>query len=198
VTSNGQPVSGAKEVALRFTPTIANLAPSQAELTDNGNGLYTARGAYLSLPDNGRCRRWCGATASSMPLPTLVFRWGGGRGRPPFLAPAERRLAGGRSVLIYFALTRIPWVRGACAPGELGSRGSAVRRGSGGVLPIPGCPELRAGEPNRTQFGFGGARPRVVHRELRALPRRSRQGRWASGPKTLTGFPTGGASRHFR
>jgi len=29
VTSNGQPVSGAKEVALRFTPTIANLAPSQ-------------------------------------------------------------------------------------------------------------------------------------------------------------------------
>ena len=52
VTSNGQPVVGAKEVALRFTPTIASLAPSQAELADQGNGKYSIRGAYFSLPDN--------------------------------------------------------------------------------------------------------------------------------------------------
>jgi len=52
VTSNGQPVVGAKEVALRFTPTIASLAPSQAELKDMGNGKYSIRGAYFSLPDN--------------------------------------------------------------------------------------------------------------------------------------------------
>ena len=52
VTSNGQPVVGAKQVALRFTPKIANLAPSQAVLTDMGNGTYSARGAYFSLPDD--------------------------------------------------------------------------------------------------------------------------------------------------
>ena len=52
VTSNGQPVVGAKEVALRFTPTIASLAPSQAELNDEGNGKYSVRGAYFSLPYN--------------------------------------------------------------------------------------------------------------------------------------------------
>ncbi len=52
VTSGGQPVVGAKQVALRFTPTIANLAPSQAILQDQGNGTYSARGAYFSLPDN--------------------------------------------------------------------------------------------------------------------------------------------------
>ena len=51
VTSGGQPLVGAKEVALRFTPTIAALAPSQAELKDLGNGQYSVRGAYFSLPD---------------------------------------------------------------------------------------------------------------------------------------------------
>jgi copper transport protein len=50
VTAAGQPVDQAKEALLRFTPTNANLPPSEAPLAAQGNGVYTARGAYLSLP----------------------------------------------------------------------------------------------------------------------------------------------------
>src|SRR5205085_6877874 len=52
VTSGGQPVTGAKEVLLRFTPANANLAPSEAKLLETGGGVYSTRGAYFSLPDN--------------------------------------------------------------------------------------------------------------------------------------------------
>ena len=52
VTAGGQPVTGAKEVLLRFTPARANLAPSEARLQETGEGVYTTRGAYFSLPDN--------------------------------------------------------------------------------------------------------------------------------------------------
>ena len=51
VTANGHPVPDAKEVALRFTPTSANLPPSEAQLIGQGNGQYTTKGSYLSLPD---------------------------------------------------------------------------------------------------------------------------------------------------
>jgi copper transport protein len=50
-TSGGQPVTGANEVVLRFTPATASLAPSEAVLAEQGSGVYSARGAYLSLPD---------------------------------------------------------------------------------------------------------------------------------------------------
>lgn len=49
--SSGQPVEQAKEVALRFTPTTANVPPSEAQLIGQGNGQYTIKGSYLSLPD---------------------------------------------------------------------------------------------------------------------------------------------------
>ena len=51
VTAAGRPVEQAKEVALRFTPTKANVPPSEAQLSAQGNGVYAAKGAYLSLPD---------------------------------------------------------------------------------------------------------------------------------------------------
>ncbi len=51
VSSAGQPVNQAKEVALRFTPSQANVPPSEAQLSAQGNGVYAAKGAYLSLPD---------------------------------------------------------------------------------------------------------------------------------------------------
>ncbi|MGH2524699.1 MAG: copper resistance D family protein, partial [Anaerolineales bacterium] len=52
VTSNGLPVDAAKEVALRFTPAAVNVPPSEVQLAGQGNGEYSVRGAYLSLPDN--------------------------------------------------------------------------------------------------------------------------------------------------
>lgn len=51
LTANGQPVTSTKYVALRFTPTNTQLAQSEVQMLQQGNGLYTANGAYLSLPD---------------------------------------------------------------------------------------------------------------------------------------------------
>ncbi len=50
-TAGGQPVIGAKEVALRFTPATANVAPSEVKLAEQGGGVYGIKGAYLGLPD---------------------------------------------------------------------------------------------------------------------------------------------------
>ena len=49
-TSDGQPVQSAKEVLLRFTPNQGNLPPSELQLIGLGDGTFTARGSYLSLP----------------------------------------------------------------------------------------------------------------------------------------------------
>jgi copper transport protein len=49
--ANGQPLTAAKEVDLRFTPATARVPPSEAQLIGQGNGQYTTKGAYLSLPD---------------------------------------------------------------------------------------------------------------------------------------------------
>jgi copper transport protein len=51
LTANGQPVDETKEVALRFTPTKVNVPPSEVQLIASGGGVYSAKGAYLSLPD---------------------------------------------------------------------------------------------------------------------------------------------------
>jgi copper transport protein len=56
LTANGEPVEKAKEVALTFTPATAGLPPSEVSLTEQGNGQYTATGAYLSLPDRWQVR----------------------------------------------------------------------------------------------------------------------------------------------
>jgi copper transport protein len=48
--SNGQPVDTARQVLLRFTPTQANIPPSEVQLIGDGGGMFSAKGTYLSLP----------------------------------------------------------------------------------------------------------------------------------------------------
>ncbi|MCL4530772.1 MAG: copper resistance protein CopC [Chloroflexi bacterium] len=52
LTSNGQPVDAVKEALLRFTPSQTNVAPSEVQLLAAGNGNYTTKGSFLSLPGN--------------------------------------------------------------------------------------------------------------------------------------------------
>jgi hypothetical protein len=48
---DGQPLEGAREVALQFTPATLDLPPSEAILTEAGGGIYQTEGVYFSLPD---------------------------------------------------------------------------------------------------------------------------------------------------
>lgn len=50
VSSNGQPLRTANEVLLRFTPDQVNIPPSDLELISQGDGTFTAKGTYLSVP----------------------------------------------------------------------------------------------------------------------------------------------------
>ncbi len=52
LTSNGQPVDVVKEVLLRFTPSQTNVSPSEVQLLASGNGDYSTKGSFLSLPSN--------------------------------------------------------------------------------------------------------------------------------------------------
>lgn len=54
LVADGQPVAGAKEVLLRFTPGQTSIPPSELQLTDYGSGMFMANGAYLSLPGRWR------------------------------------------------------------------------------------------------------------------------------------------------
>ncbi|HMK07983.1 MAG TPA: DUF4149 domain-containing protein, partial [Anaerolineales bacterium] len=56
VAAAGQPVTGAKEVELQFTPRQGAVPPLQATLTEAGGGRYETQGAYLSLPDEWQVR----------------------------------------------------------------------------------------------------------------------------------------------
>jgi copper transport protein len=49
-SSEGHPLHSAKKVLLRFTSSQANIPPSELELIGAGDGTFSARGAYLSLP----------------------------------------------------------------------------------------------------------------------------------------------------
>src|SRR5258706_3924906 len=50
LVSNGQPVDSARQVLLRFTPSQANIPPSELQLLADGDGMYSAKVTYLSLP----------------------------------------------------------------------------------------------------------------------------------------------------
>ncbi len=52
LTSNGQPVQSVKEALLRFTPSQSNVPPSEAQLLAQGDGDYSVKGSFLSLPGN--------------------------------------------------------------------------------------------------------------------------------------------------
>ena len=50
LSSNGTPVLSVKQALLRFTPRAANIPASEGELIAQGDGTYTAKGTYFSLP----------------------------------------------------------------------------------------------------------------------------------------------------
>lgn len=50
LVQNGQPVTDAKQVALRFTYLTRGLGSSEAQAAPASDGLYTTSGAYLALP----------------------------------------------------------------------------------------------------------------------------------------------------
>jgi len=50
ISSDGQPIQHAKQVLLRFTPSQANVPPSELQMIGDGSGMYMAKGTYLSLP----------------------------------------------------------------------------------------------------------------------------------------------------
>jgi copper transport protein len=52
LTSNGQPVSNAKNVSLEFTPISGMIPASNAALANAGNGIYSLRGGYFGMPDD--------------------------------------------------------------------------------------------------------------------------------------------------
>jgi copper transport protein len=47
---DGKPILDAKKVLLRFTPSQANIPPSELQMIGDGSGMYMAKGTYLSLP----------------------------------------------------------------------------------------------------------------------------------------------------
>jgi len=48
--SGGMPVTAVKDAILRFTPDQGNFPPSEGQLLSQGDGTFTAKGTYLSLP----------------------------------------------------------------------------------------------------------------------------------------------------
>jgi copper transport protein len=50
LTQNGQPITDAGDVSLRFTYLTRGLGAAQAKTTATNDGAYSANGAYLSLP----------------------------------------------------------------------------------------------------------------------------------------------------
>jgi copper transport protein len=49
ISGDGRPITTAKKVLLRFTPSQANVPPSELELISDGE-MFSAKGAHLSLP----------------------------------------------------------------------------------------------------------------------------------------------------
>ena len=49
-SSDGEAITTAKEVLLRFTPSQGNIPPSEIQMIGDGSGMYTTQGANLSLP----------------------------------------------------------------------------------------------------------------------------------------------------
>jgi copper transport protein len=51
VTRDGQPAANIREVELQFTPATIDLPPGTAQLSGQGNGVYSIEGGFLALPD---------------------------------------------------------------------------------------------------------------------------------------------------
>ncbi|HTP11054.1 MAG TPA: copper resistance protein CopC, partial [Anaerolineae bacterium] len=68
LAQNGQPITDARDVSLRFTYLTRGLGTAQAKATATNDGAYTANGAYLSLPGE-----WQISTAVRRPNAFDVF-----------------------------------------------------------------------------------------------------------------------------
>jgi copper transport protein len=68
LSQNGQPLTNATDVSLRFTYLTRGLGSAQANLTAASDGAYSANGAYLSLPGE-----WQISTAVRRPSAFDVF-----------------------------------------------------------------------------------------------------------------------------
>ena len=51
VTKDGEPFTDVREVILQFTPATADLPPGTAQLSGQGEGVYSIDGGFLALPD---------------------------------------------------------------------------------------------------------------------------------------------------
>jgi mono/diheme cytochrome c family protein len=56
LTMEGSPLVGAKQVELRFASATTDLAGTEATLVEVGEGRYSGRGTYLSMPDRWQVR----------------------------------------------------------------------------------------------------------------------------------------------
>jgi copper transport protein len=93
VTSNGQPLQGAKEVLLRFTPLNKNIPAADTILTAAGSGQFTASAANLSLPADWQIQAIVRRENRFDAMASFQFSLAGGDGAS---APdATPRVAGG-------------------------------------------------------------------------------------------------------
>ncbi len=51
VLKDGQPFNDVREVVLQFTPATVDLPPGTAQLSGEGEGVYSIEGGFLALPD---------------------------------------------------------------------------------------------------------------------------------------------------
>jgi copper transport protein len=161
VTANGEPVSQAREVALRFTPAGGSVAPSEAGLAETEPGVYQVQGANLSLPDTWQVQAVVRRTDRFDAFANFDFDLAAGAARS---SVAWHRVTGGlllaAALLSIFALGRLPVLRprpalAAYLPAiALFAAGAAVF-----YLPPPGVRSLPVNPipPNADSIALGQA-----------------------------------------
>jgi copper transport protein len=100
VAADGQPLTDAKEVALRFTPVSGKLPSSSTSLEAKGSGQYSIRGAYLNLQDTWQIQAVVRRENKFDAYANFNFELGGGGGQSSY---PWYRLAGGAILLAALA-----------------------------------------------------------------------------------------------
>ena len=181
LNSNGQPVSSVKNALLRFTPHQGNIPPSEIQLIGQGNGMFAAKGTYLSLPGHWQVQAVVRRENKFDAFANFDFSVNSpGSASESSAIPRE---AGGALIFIglLIALNLIywsakPWLRfglGGLLTLSIAGVGlfyliRPVAAKNGDVNPIP---------PNSE---FGSRRKVCLCCSLRFLPRRDGQRRWSA------------------
>ncbi|MEP7358942.1 MAG: cytochrome c, partial [Anaerolineales bacterium] len=136
----------AKDVLLRFTPTQASLAPSEAKLEETSPGVYTVRGAYFSLPDNWQVQAVVRREGKFDVFANFNFNLSAAAAASSF--PWHRvtgALVAACALLLIFALRRLP------LPGRLAGRaltwGPAAALLATGLVVYYVAPAVQSGGP---------------------------------------------------